>query len=343
MSTAGTSLFGISYSIKIDTPDGSILVASDQFDVALRCVFEVQQTLLPALWFCTLSIYNLAPKTRERIMQGSRVVIEAGFKDGVHGVIWDGPVFQPQWERENVTDFKTTLHCIMGVNELVRQVAIGSVNAFTAQDDIVRQIAARCENPIPVAYLAPKTDSNGKPNWKQATSVLPEPIFGNPRNLLDNIAENNNMQWFYGYDGIHMGNFLTMASTADVITYTPSTGLLGTPQQVKGPTISSPNGSTIATQGGITFRVPLDARMKVTMPPLSVRVDNASIRTMLRNIGEFPTILEKDGIYKVAGVRHVGDSRGNDWFTEITGYTTSSPDGIATMLSDSTMDANASQ
>jgi hypothetical protein len=340
MSTQGSPLFGIAYNIKIYTPNQTIQISSDQYDVALRCVFEVEQTAYQKLWFCTLSIYNCNATTTQNILQGTRVVIEAGFKNGSYGVIWDGPVFQPQWERENVTDFKTTLHCLIGANELTRQIAIGTVNAFTAQDQIVRQIAARCGYPIPISQMAEPG------SFKPTTSILPEPLFGTPRNLLDNIAENNNMQWWLGFDGLYMGNILTTPSVNDVITYTPSTGLLGTPQQIAGPSVSNSGtpgtvGSPIVTQGGIAFRVALDPRMKVTFPALSVKLDNTSIRTMLRNIGQLPTLLDRDGTYKVGRVRHVGDTRGNDWWTEVTGFV--SGNAIATMNADTTQNADSSQ
>jgi hypothetical protein len=91
-------------------------------------------------------------------------------------------------------------------------------------------------------------------------------------------------------------------------------------------------------QGGISFKVALDPRVRVTAPPMKVRIDNSSIVAMKRQLGEFPSMLDDSGIYNVGRVRHVGDSRGNDWYTEIDGFT--SPGKKATMLSGNTANAN---
>jgi hypothetical protein len=38
--------------------------------------------------------------------------------------------------------------------------------------------------------------------------------------------------------------------------------------------------------------------------------------------GELPTLLDQDGLYFVAAVVHTGDTRGNEWYTDITGFNT---------------------
>ena len=52
-----------------------------------------------------------------------------------------------------------------------------------------------------------------------------------------------------------------------------------------------------------------------------MRLDNTSIAQMKREIGQFPTILDKNSEYIVAGVRHIGDTRGNEWYTDVTAVT----------------------
>jgi hypothetical protein len=38
-------------------------------------------------------------------------------------------------------------------------------------------------------------------------------------------------------------------------------------------------------------------------------------------VGTNQSLLTQDGVYFVAGVTHVGDTRGNDWESRVTGFT----------------------
>jgi hypothetical protein len=87
--------------------------------------------------------------------------------------------------------------------------------------------------------------------------------------------------------------------------------LIGTPHQIA---------------DGATFTVLLDARLKVQLPALLVQLAATQITQMQRMpvIGEQPVRpLSPNLTFFVGQVRHVGDSRGNDWYTEVTGFSTS--------------------
>jgi hypothetical protein len=92
-------------------------------------------------------------------------------------------------------------------------------------------------------------------------------------------------------------------STAPPVVLTPDTGIIGTPVQ---------------TAHGIYFRTLLNPRIEVTQPTSRVKIDNTAIRQAKVRVGEYITPLDQDGIYNVVGVRYVGDSRGQDWYCEVT-------------------------
>jgi hypothetical protein len=91
------------------------------------------------------------------------------------------------------------------------------------------------------------------------------------------------------------------------LTYTPSSGLIGTPTQ---------------TQFGVEFSVLLDPRIKAQLPLLTVEIQEAIISQFAPNpvqtTGQVPYPLQSDGVYTVFEVRHRGDSRGNPWQTDVT-------------------------
>ena len=67
----------------------------------------------------------------------------------------------------------------------------------------------------------------------------------------------------------------------------------------------------------VEFTVLLDPRVKVEKPLMTVKIDNSQIRFLKRQIGQPIRPLDQDGTYVVAEVRHIGDTRGNPWYTVI--------------------------
>jgi len=58
----------------------------------LHCVFSISKTMSSDPNKSSLQIYNLSPKTRNSIISGKRVIIEAGYKEGQYGLIYDGDI-----------------------------------------------------------------------------------------------------------------------------------------------------------------------------------------------------------------------------------------------------------
>jgi hypothetical protein len=75
---------------------------------------------------------------------------------------------------------------------------------------------------------------------------------------------------------------------------------------------------------GVSMRVLLDARLVVTAPALSVGISDTIIEQMLvapstdTNSSNLYPILSQNGVYAIAAAHHRGDTRGNDWYTDVT-------------------------
>ena len=291
--------------------------------VSLRVVFDVQTSWWSAPWYADISIYNLNEQTANfllsqgtnstlpstpssgtqglQIAQNMNVTLSAGYQNGRYGVIWDGPVLQPMWERENQTDFKLTLHCmnwlsIVGRND-VNQVFAAGAN----QGQIVQGIAKNSYHPIGVGSISPSLTGKTLPRGKV--------IFGNPKKYFEEISRDNNFQWWIQGNGklnvAGLNDRNVPISTKNPIKYTPTTGIVGTPQQ---------------TQYGCNFRLLLDPSVSVQVPAITVNIDNTQIRQQLKIAGVYPGLLAQDGTYVVVGARFIGDTRGQPWYTDVTGY-----------------------
>ena len=64
---------------------------------------------------------------------------------------------------------------------------------------------------------------------------------------------------------------------------------------------------------GVTIRCLLNPRIKVNT---LIHVDNSLVRAQQFEQGQQVYALDTDGIYKVIQVTTIGDTRGNDWYTE---------------------------
>lgn len=283
---------------------------SDFEPEALRLTFDIYMPTWQNWWTADITIYNLNEATALALLgdptqgasgvkQGMEVILSAGYLNGQYGVIWDGFVFQPMWDRENVTDFKLTLRCSIGLAELTRNFVAATYSGVN-QLDLLQKMAADCFRPITVQKNAITS------KIKTQTLSRGRTVFGNPRRYFNWIAADNNVETWLGSKGITFTDPRTdfAVSSTDVVTYTPETGLIGTPVQ---------------TQDGASFNVLLNPNLKAKKPLMQVKLDNAVIRQLKKQRGERPGLLDQDGQYIVQAVRHVGDTRGLAWYTEVTG------------------------
>lgn len=131
---------------------------------------------------------------------------------------------------------------------------------------------------------------------------------GNTRDVLDNIAKDGGSNW-----SIQDGQ-LTMVKTRKMLPQEAAvlrsdTGLIGTPE---------------VDDKGITMSCLLNPTLKINGP---VKLDNNGIRYKVQrdrarsvNFVELPTTpvkLDKDGIYKIIRLEHLGDTHGNEWLSKI--------------------------
>jgi hypothetical protein len=307
MSNSTAPNFGIKWELVVNTASDAQgnqqqinIFQADYNTEALEIQFEVRQTQRD-FWYADIAIFNLNdPTTNTLLTQGMEVKLDAGFMAGPYGTIFQGLLLQPLWERIQGYNYKLTVHCIIGLVETTNNFVSFNVASGITQRQLVANMAANSRRPLQLDNID-GTDTS-------VQSSRGEVVFGQPALYLEEIASDNvdlNNFWISN-QGINIRALLpvTEGQLVPTITYSPTTGLVGTPQQ---------------TQDGVELRVLLDPRCTVaTQIKLTPDV---SINQLPRMQGTFPTILDKDGLYAVAGVTDHGDSRGKTWFSDITAFT----------------------
>jgi hypothetical protein len=343
MSASAIPFWGQSYSLEVTyaTADGpaTTVISSDSWEPdALKITFDVLQSTLPSpWWFADIVIYNLnTASLQNTLVNATSCVLKAGFQTGPakSAVIWSGPILQVLLDRENVVDVRCTLHCV--ANPLVMdEITSFSVGRFASQYDVVSKMAAQIGLPAMTYSNGTAVTNNTLSAYAQnalTTKRYPRgnTVFGKMSKHLEGIADDHFMATFRDGSKAYMteisdGKTVVKPNYVYSPTYPPNTVTLGA---LPDGTTESILGTPRQTPQGVIFTVMLDPRLLVQVPPLCVQLVNTNITQLAVTPNEqYVAPLggaggSTDITLFVGQVRHFGDSRGNDWGTEVTGYTT---------------------
>ena len=129
-------------------------------------------------------------------------------------------------------------------------------------------------------------------------------MYGMARDYLRQSAESTDTTW-----SVQDGKLQVVSRTAvlpnQAVLLTSKTGLVGTPEQ---------------TNDGIKARCLLNPLLKIAVRVKINEEDVASAKlpdTTKDSSANKPADISKDGIYRLLTVEHSGDTRGNDWYSDL--------------------------
>lgn len=250
-----------------------------------------------------IRIYNMSDDTSKSIQKEfTRVTLQAGYETGAFGIVFDGTIKQIRRGRINATD--TYLDILAAEADL--NLNFGVVNKTLAKGTKVsEQVQSYADAmDIPVGYT-----SYGVGNPQLIRGKVQ---YGMARDGMRDIARTTQTSWSVQNGKIQVIP-LTGYAPGEAVKINSATGMIGLPEQ---------------TQEGISARVLLNPKIQIGT---QVQIDNASIQRAQfqlhfgttgeqeRAINEtlLPSIAD-DGFYRVLVVEHSGDTRGQEWYTDIT-------------------------
>jgi len=283
----GNVLYGRRYRVLVSNGKGTALDVSD-----LRCTFEVHKTMMQPQ-FSTVTIYNLNSETENQIInEGDTIIIEAGYEGEQYGMIFRGDVVQPIRGKEDGVTYKLTLNSLDSDRALNTDAFVAfSVSKGQTARDIVENVTSRARLPMELGFI-----SQG---LSQAKLTRGKVFFGAPKDYLRQLAQSN-AATFYMEDGKVNIIQATDYPPNEIVDLAPESGLIGTPMQ---------------TDYGVSFKCLLNPRLKLNS---LVRINNSLIQAQTYQFGQIPRALDAEGIYRIIELRHIGDTRGDNWYTECT-------------------------
>ncbi|GAA0807687.1 phage protein [Cupriavidus gilardii] len=290
-----TRQFGRKVSLIIGQDSGEAVDLSE-----LRFRFDVRRGDLQTPNSARIRVYNVSKQTAQRIeREFTRLVLQAGYP-GNYGIIFDGTVKQVRRGRESQTDTYLDITAADGDSAYNFAVVNTTLAAGSTAAD---HVAAACTamNPYGVSqgYL-PELPRNPLPRGKV--------MFGMAREFMRWTARTCQTVW-----SIQDGKVVMVPETSympgEIPVITSETGMVGLPEQ---------------TQNGITIKMLLNPSVKIGR---LIQIDNASVQRYeySLNVGqqaqneriEEQAKLQDDGYYYVMIAEHHGDTRGNEYYTDV--------------------------
>lgn len=263
---------------------------------ALRIKFKVKKTGVMTPNAADIIVYNVEAQTQKLIQnEFTNVILQAGYV-GNYGLIFKGNIKQFITGRESATDTFINLNCGDGDQ---------AYNFATINQTIRAGVTPQ------IQLNAALTAMSGMGISQGYTGVLPvvslprgKVIYGNARDHLKKLADTYGFTW-----SMQDGNLVFLSQGTylpnQAVVLTSKTGMIGTPQQ---------------TTEGIDAKSLLNPNLKVHG---RVKLDNASIAKMKIDFwvpgspANTPSPISQDGYYYALVVEHSGDTRGQEWYSNM--------------------------
>lgn len=287
------------YLRQISLKIGSDAEAIDLSDLRIR--FSVRRGTLSTPNTADIRVYNVSSATAKKaqLKEFGRVVLQAGYA-GNYGVIFDGTIKQVRRGRESQTDTYLDITAADGDSAYNWSVINMTLAAgSTAQDQLDAVVKVMGDRGVTMGE-APQLSQSRLPRGKV--------MFGLTRNVLDDLERTQDVSW-----SIQDGRVTLIPNTAylpgDAIVVNYQSGMVGLPEQ---------------TQNGVEVRMLLNPSVKIGR---LLKIDNASVQqyrygVALRDQAPNEIIknqidLDADGMYKVLMANSFGDTRGQEWYTDV--------------------------
>lgn len=278
--------------------------ATDGLDLSqFRITFQTSQSDFQTPNTMRARVYNLSDNTAQKIQKEySSVTLQAGYKDGDVAIIFDGTIKQVKRGRESPVDTYVDIFAADGDIFYNQGVVNKTLAAGWTQKDVVTAAA--------------QSGGAGIGNIKFTSILNPAPrgkvLFGMSRIQMRNATNSTQTSW-----SIENGKVVVTPITAyrdgEAVVLNSATGMIGLPEQ---------------TEDGLSVLCLLNPKIKIGT---QLQIDQKSVqranipndvaflalpKDQLDKTDFFPPVAD-DGFYKVLVAEHRGDTRGNDYYTDI--------------------------
>lgn len=264
----------------------------------LRVHFEVSKTVESAPNVAVIKIYNLSPINEAKVKnEFDEILLNAGY-EGALRLVFRGNIKHVYRYRDK-SDYITEIEAGDGDKDFRKAVMNETLAAGTTNAQLVDRAVG--------SFKATGGTAKGVVQINDRARLRGKVISGNTRDVLHDVARESGANW-----SIQDGQLVIVKANGvlpdEAIVITAETGMLGAPE---------------INDKGIAVKCLLNPQLRVNG---AIKLDNNGIkakRQKAQALGKKqedqkePVRLDPDGIYKVLKITHKGDTRGQDWVSEI--------------------------
>lgn len=266
----------------------------------LHFVFHVWGATTHTMKHAQLRIWNLSATHAVQVLKEFRwIEFSAGYQDNVN-LVFRGQIARVTIGKENAVDSFVEIFAQDGDQGKNWAFSNTTLAAGWTDDDVYQQ----CMSDFSGYSLA----QGYKPDFNQRTGIRANVMRGDTSSIMDRIAANQDCDWFIEDGKVNMlpkKEYLP----GPIPVLRPDTGLIGVPS---------------LTFNGVETTCLLNPSIHIGC---AVKIDNSAITQMQQNFPQFgiddlkaiAPKLSPTGTYKAYCVEHLGDSRGNEWYTRFIG------------------------
>lgn len=276
-----------------------VTTTSKQLDLSeMQIRFETTAAQLSnTLRTLQLRIWNPKNETAKLIInEGEHIEVVAGYI-GNFGTIFRGPIVQTRYGRENGTDSYLDISAVDGDTFYNEGFVAKTITKGSTENGRVRHIVPAASGEV--GYIPPESTTKKLPRGRT--------YYGLARDHLTNLSATMGSQWV-----INDGKVEIIPVSAYKPDQVPEisfdTGMIGVPVQ---------------TNEGITIKILLNPSIKRGS---LIHLNNQALiqqkqadlsRQGTAEYGLTTPPIAKDGYYKVETATHKGDTKDQDWYTDI--------------------------
>jgi hypothetical protein len=278
----------------------------------MRFKFKTEQSDVETPNTAVIRVYNLSKETMDAItgkgsLEYTTVILDAGYEDSVQfGTIFNGTIKQFRRGRESNVD--SYLDILAADSDIPYNFAVQNTSIPAGST-----AAQRVQSSIDAMGI-----KAGSLNLLGGTLPRGKVLFGLAREILRDEADTQQASWSIQNGALQMIP-LTGFLPTEVVVLNSFTGMIGVPEQ---------------TDEGIKIRSLLNPMLVVGG---RVKINNNDINQIFAQKGftlpagqqafnkfggpgslQLPADVSADGIYRLFVAEHVGDTRGNEWYSDLT-------------------------
>lgn len=277
-----SNLFGRKYKVIVSTKGTSGIDIT-----GLRAVFTIEKSMSAEPNRSTIQIYNLSPETQNFILsEAKRILIEAGYDNSEqYGLIFDGDIVKAIRRAAQSIDKVTEVIAQDGDMFLNSGFISVSYSAGQTTHSVLSQMQGIADDDMTLGSVSS--------DLKGTKLARGKAMFGQPKDYATMLAKTEGALFYVNDRKINLVKPGDLPE-GQIVDLSPSSGLIGTPEQ---------NDSTVS---GKCLLNPLLNVNKL------IHISNEYVQ----ETNEIGKASLSSGVYKIIKLKHIGDTLGNDWYTQ---------------------------